>query len=110
MTIAEIISEIDAYLISLRHARELLLVPKTGPQRKMPNRGKKKVQPREASTAVSSSARIPEKKTRSNRPVVQGKNAKEPVALVSRVPSPVTPRVADPERPAIAPAKVVPQR
>src|SRR4051794_7195261 len=109
MTIAEIISEIDAYLLSLRHARELLLVPKISAQRKMPNRSKKKVHSRKTATAVSTRARVPEKKTRSSRPVVQGKKATERVDLVSRVPPVVRPAI-DPERPAIAPAKVEPQR
>jgi len=110
MTIAEIISEIDAYLISLRHARELLLVPKIGGQRKMPNPRKEKVQGNKAATAVSSRTHIPEKKTRSNRPVLRRNKAWEPVELVSQVPGPVAHPPAHPEQPAVAPAKVAPQR
>src|SRR4051812_2414382 len=109
MTIAEIISEIDAYLISLRHARELLLVPKISAQRKMPSGSKKKVQARKPPTALSSRVHIPEKQTPSSSPALQGK-AKERVDLVSQVPGPVARPPAHPERPPTAPAKVAPPR
>ena len=110
MTIAEIISEIDAYLISLRHARDLLLVPKISAQRKISNRGKKKVQGTKTATAVSSRAPIPEKKTRSNRPVLHGKRAEERVDLAPKAASAEAHPAAAPERPPIAVPKVAPQR
>ncbi len=101
MPIAEIISEIDAYLLCLRHARDLLSAPMTRVRRTKAPRGKKKVNVTKTAPAVSSRPRIPEKKSRSNSLVRRGKKVEEHVDFVPQLLSSVSHQVAEPEQPPI---------
>jgi hypothetical protein len=86
MPIAEIIHEIDAYLLRLRQARELLSGRiREVPQKKLPRR-KKKVGVTRTDPTPSTKRQASEKNSRSNRPVAHRKEEKglgDPAAWVS---------------------------
>ena len=102
MPLDEIIEEIDAYLLRLRQARELLLNRRPeAPQERVPRR-KRKVTPRQADPAASRIPRAGKNKSRSNRPVVHLKERTERVEISAPVLNSVTRYAAHLERPASA--------
>src|SRR6266700_3067126 len=110
MPIAEIIHEIDAYLLRLRQARELLSGRFTEvPQKKQPLRGKK-TQVRRTDTTLSTKRQAAGNKLRSNRPIAHRKGEKslgEPAVQVSSAVPP--PQTANTEQSAIVqPERTIP--
>lgn len=99
MPIADIVREIDAYLLCLREARDLLStpVPVTRPERA--NLGKKKVKRKKTAPAVSSRPRIQKSKSRSNGVVRRRKKVE---ARVDPDPSPLARPAADAEQSPVA--------
>ena len=103
--IPEIINEIDAYLSSLRQARELLLDRKTQvPQRGTPRR-ETKVLVAQAKPDTSSRQRADEKKSRSNDPIASLKAVSKRVDTGARVPSAVAYSASHLEQPTTAEPK-----
>ncbi len=101
MPIAEIITEIDAYLARLRQARELLLDRRTeAPQKTVPRR-KRKVIVRQAAPAFSSKGRAYENKSRSNHPVAHLNKVAKRIDTSAQVLSAVADKASDSEKPAI---------
>lgn len=102
MPLAEIIREIDACLLFLRQARDLLSVPLTEARRERKPLDKKKVKVRKTALAASSNPRISKKTFRSN-PLVRGeKMAEERVDSVSEVRGQKAHQATNPEPPLIA--------
>jgi hypothetical protein len=94
---SEIINEIDAYLLRLRQARELLLDRMTeGPHKRVPRR-KRKVIVRQAAPAFSSRRRADENKPQSNHAVAHLKKAAKHVDAGAEVPSVESPKASDSE-------------
>jgi len=84
MTIAEIINEIDACLLCLRHARDLLLAPMTGARREREPRRKRVVKASKTGRPLSSNV-IRENKSRFDPMVAPTTTPKQRVDPVSRV-------------------------
>jgi hypothetical protein len=84
MPITEIINEIDAYLSTLRQARNLLLAPMIEPRRKRSPQRSKKVKISTKIPAVLSSQRIIESKPRPLHPIRVRKPARESVDSVAK--------------------------
>src|SRR4051812_38504056 len=110
MPIAEIIHEIDAYLLQLRQARELLSGRMTKvPQEKGPGR-KKKVSAKRADSASSTSGRVGENKTHSNHPVEHRKEQKSLGGLATQVCDAVSVQTLIPQQLAkVEPERTIPQ-
>ena len=109
MPIAEIIHEIDAYLSRLRQARELLSGRITNvPQEKHPQRKTPLV--RRAATSSSTTHRLGENKTRSNRPVVHRKGQKRVGDASNQIFAAVLPQTANTEKSVkMEPERIIPQ-
>ena len=110
MPIVDIIHEIDAYLLCLRHARDLLSAPVTKAGGKRARRGQGKVKAAKADRVLSNKPRIQKNRSRSDRPAPQGKVAKRRVESVSPIRNAVTSRAATPEQKPTATTELVPQQ
>ena len=107
MAIADIIDAIDAYLLCLRNARELLLAPMTNARRKRASRSKRKV--KVGKTAPTVSSRRNEKKNRPDRAVRERKIENERVDSLAQVRGAVARQPAVPVQPLIAATAATPQ-
>jgi hypothetical protein len=85
MPIPDIIRQIDAYLLRLGHARDILAAPKTEAQREQSLLRKKETKAKSMAAAVSSKPRIQDNKSRSKSPPRQGTMVHERVDSVSNV-------------------------
>ena len=85
MSIAEIINEIDAYVVRLRNARDLLLAPMTEAQRKRDLRRKRAGMANKRGRPLSSAARILEDESRFDRTATPMATLKQQVDSPSRV-------------------------
>jgi hypothetical protein len=110
MTIAEIINEIDACLLCLRHARDILLAPMTGARREREPRRKRIVKASKTVRPLSSNVRIRENKSRFDHIVVPTTTPKQHVDPVSRVRGSVGPQAAVPKQPPVAVTAQKPQQ
>jgi len=110
MPIVDIIHEIDAYLLCLRHARDLLSAPVTESRGKRAHRSQRKVQAAKADHVLSSKPRIQKNRSRSDRPALQGKVAKKRADSVSPIRNAVTTEAAVPEKLRIAATERAPRQ
>jgi len=102
MTIAEIINEIDPYLLCLRNARELLRAPMRKARRKRAPRSKMAVKASKKGLPSSSLPRIGVNEPRFDRVVAPATTPKQGVDSVSRVRGSVAPQAAVPKQPPFA--------
>jgi hypothetical protein len=109
MTIAEIINEIDACLLCLRHARDLLLAPMTGARREREPRRKRVVKASKTGRPLSSNV-IRENKSRFDPMVAPTTTPKQRVDPVSRARGSVNPQAAVPKQPPVAVTAQKPQQ
>jgi hypothetical protein len=107
MTIAEIINEIDAYLLCLRHARDVLLAPMTEARLEGESRHKRVVKASKTGRPFLSKPRIREKKSRFDRKVAPAATPEQRVNSASRVHGSVAPQAAVLTQPPVA---VTPQK
>jgi hypothetical protein len=98
---AEIISEIDAYLLCLRQALDLLSARLTGGRHERAPLHEKKIKVMKTAPTVSSRPRI-QKNIASGSVVREGKILEKPVDPVSPGPSPVVRLSAGSEQPPVA--------
>jgi hypothetical protein len=110
MAIADIIRQIDAYVLSLRHARELLVPPTPEAGHKEADDRNRKLNATKRAPARSSKPRIPENKSRVSRPATLRKILNEPVESIPRMDGSVARQAAKSEQPVIAPAVLPPQQ
>jgi len=110
MTIAEIINEIDAYLLCLRHARDLLLAPMTEARRERESRRKTAVKASKPGRPLSSKPRIRENKSRFDPMVAPATTPRQNVDPDSQVRGSVGPQAAVPEQPPVAVTAQKPQQ
>jgi hypothetical protein len=96
MTIAAIVNEIDAYLLCLRQARDLLLAPMTEARRESESRRKRVVRASKTGRPLPSKPRIGENKSRFDRMVAPATTPKQRLDSISRVRGPVAPQAAVP--------------
>lgn len=106
MTIAEIINEIDAYLLCLRHARDILLAPMTEGRRERESH-RRVVKASKTGRPFSSKPRIRAKESRFDRKVAPALTLEQRVDSVSRVRGSVAPQAAVLTQPPVA---VTPQK
>ena len=102
MTIAAIINEIDAYLLCLRQARDLLLTPMTEAPRKSEPRRKRVVKASKTDRPLSSKPRIGENKARIDGMVAPTTTPKQQLDSVSTVRGSVAPQAAVPQQMPVA--------
>ena len=110
MTVAEIINEIDAYLLCLRHARDLLLAPMTEARRERESRRKTAVKASKPGRPLSSKPRIRENKSRFDPMVAPATTPRQNVDPDSQVRGSVGPQAAVPEQPPVAVTAQKPQQ
>jgi hypothetical protein len=110
MAITSIVDEIDAYLLRLREARELLLSPMTEPRSKRTARPKGKSRIAAMVREVSGSRRVHANKSRAEDLAVLGKNAKKRVDATALPSTPSPQPTEDPDQPQIVAAVPEPQR
>jgi hypothetical protein len=102
MSIAEIIKEIDAYVVRLRNARDLLLPPMTEARRKGDLRRNRAVVANKRGRSPSSTVRIIEDESRFDRTTTPMATPKQQVDSPSRVRSFVAPQAATTREPPVA--------
>jgi len=110
MNIAEILNEIDAYLLCLRQARELLLAPITEARRERESRRKRVVRVSKTGQPLPSKPRIRENKSRFGRIVAPAPTPTQQLDSVSRVRGSVGPQAAVPEQIPVAVTAPKPQQ
>jgi hypothetical protein len=110
MPIAEIINEIDACLLRLRQARELLLDRSTeAPQKRVPRR-KRKAIVRQTDPGFSGRRRAGENKSPSNHAVAHLKELAKRIDASAQIPHAVVDSALDSEKTAmIEPERAIPQ-
>src|SRR5436309_9071642 len=104
MAIADIVKEIDAYVLSLRHARELLAASMSPAGHKEADDRNKTLKAKKRAPAPSTKPRSPENKPRVSRPATLRNILKEPVESVPRMHGSVPRPAANSGQPVIAPA------
>jgi hypothetical protein len=110
MPLNGIIDEIDAYLLRLRQARELLWDRRTKAPQKRAARRKSNITLRQANPAPSRRRPVGKNKSRSNRPVAHLKRGPESIETGAHVPNAKTHHASHLEQPAIAqPERAIPQ-
>ncbi len=105
MTIAAIVNEIEAYLLCLRHARDLLLAPMTEARRR-----KRVVRASKTGRPLSSRPRIRENKARFDGMVAPTTTPKQRLDSVSRVRGSVARQAAVPQQMSVAVTAQKPQQ
>jgi hypothetical protein len=110
MAIAAIVNEIDAYLLCLRHARDLLLAPMTEAPRESEPRRKRAVKATRTGRPLSSKPRIRGNKSRFDRMVAPTTTPKQRLDSGSRVRGSVAPQEAIPQQMPVAVTVQKPQQ
>jgi hypothetical protein len=110
MSIPEIINEIDAYVVRLRNARDLLLAPMKEARRKSVPRRKREVRPGKTGQPLSSKPQIREDELRFYRITSPVATPEQRVFSPSRVRSSVAPHAAATSEPLVAVPVQKPQR
>jgi len=108
MAIADIIKEIDAYVLSLRHARELLAPQTPEAGHKESDDRNRKLNAKKRAPALSSKPRIPENKSRVSHPPTLRSILDKPVESVPRMHESLARQAAKSGQPVIAPADLAP--
>jgi len=107
MTVAEIINEIDAYLLCLRHARDILLAPMTKARHEGESRHKRVVKATKTGRPFSSKPRIREQESAFDRKVAPSTTREQRPDSVSRLRGSVAPQAAALKQ---SPVAVTPQK
>jgi len=110
MNFAEILNEIDAYLLCLRQARELLLAPITEARRERESSRKRVVRVSKTGQPLPSKPRIRENKSRFGRIFAPATTPTQQLDSVSLVRGSVGPQAAVPEQIAVAVMAPKPQQ
>ena len=110
MSIAAIINEIDAYILRLRNARDLLLAPITETRRKSESRRKSVVGANTTGRPLSTRPRILGNKSRLDRTATPVTTSKNRVDSPSQLRSPVVPQATSAREPRFAVPPQKPKR
>jgi len=110
MAIADIVKEIDAYVLSLRHARELHATATSHAGHKEADDRKKTLKAKKNAPVPTSKPRIPENKSRVSRPATLRKILNDSVESVARVHGSVVRQPAKSAQTVIAPADLPTQQ